>query len=203
MFPLTAPFKREGPTLGPYLQTTWQPAAEFGVNAGARLDYDPRFDPVISPRVAAMTKPWNGGTLKAVYAEAFRAPSFIESETYGPILLPAGNLVPETVRSVEGSLEQRFGSQRVLFGVFRSWWSNLIGAHVLTAQEKAAEVAADRLALDVSAGAVTQYRNFANDRKLRFQRDVRGERGRRPVSLLRQRDRRGRPPAEWRAPTVK
>lgn len=161
LFPLNAPYKREGAMLGPYLQTTWQPVAVFGVNAGARLDYDPRFDPVISPRVAVTTKPWQDGTLKAVYAEAFRAPSFIESETYGPILLRPRNLVPETVRSIEASVEQRFGSQRIFFGVFRSWWSNLIESHVLTAEEKADEVVRGNLTLDLTTGSVTQYRNVS------------------------------------------
>jgi outer membrane receptor protein involved in Fe transport len=162
ILPLNQPYKREGATLGPYVQTTWQPVAAFGINAGARLDYDPRFDPVISPRLAATTKPWRDGTLKAVYAEAFRAPSFIESETYGPILLRQQNLQPETVQSVEASVEQRFGAQRVFFGAFHSWWKNMIEAHLLTAQEKADEVDRGNLDLGASTGNVTQYRNVAS-----------------------------------------
>jgi outer membrane receptor for ferrienterochelin and colicins len=161
LFPLNDPIKREIGALGPYMQTTWQPAAAFGLNAGARLDYDPRFDPVISPRLAATTKPWRDGTLKAVYAEAFRAPSFIESDAHGPIILPQRNLAPETVQSVEASLEQRFGSQRVLFGVFRSWWKNLIESHQLTSQEKAEAVMRGELDITVSNGAVSQYRNVS------------------------------------------
>jgi outer membrane receptor protein involved in Fe transport len=161
LFPLNEAFTKQNGTLGPYLQTTWQPIGAFALNAGARLDYDPRFDPVISPRLAAMTKPWRDGTLKAVYASAFRAPSFIESESRGPILLAPRRLTPETVQSVEGSLEQRFGSQRILFGVFRSWWTNLIEAHQLTAQEKADAVARGELDISVSLGAVSQYRNVA------------------------------------------
>jgi hypothetical protein len=161
LFPLVQPFERQGSTIASYLQMVWQPAAVFGLNAGARLDYDPRFDPVVSPRVAATTKPWRDGTLKAVYSEAFRAPSYIESATFGPIQLPAKELTPETVRSIEGTVEQRFGSQRILFGAFRSWWTNMIGQHVLTAEEKAAAVADGSLDLGVSAGVVTQYRNTA------------------------------------------
>jgi outer membrane receptor protein involved in Fe transport len=161
LFPLVQPFERQGSTIASYLQMVWQPAAVFGLNAGARLDYDPRFDPVISPRIAATTKPWHDGTVKAVYSTAFRAPSYIESATYGPIQLPAKDLDPETVRSIEGSVEQRFGSQRILFGAFRSWWTNMIGQHVLTAAEKAAAVADGSLDITVSAGAVTQYRNAA------------------------------------------
>jgi outer membrane receptor protein involved in Fe transport len=162
LFPLVQPFERQGSTIASYLQMVWQPAAVFGLNAGARLDYDPRFDPVVSPRVAATTKPWRDGTLKAVYSEAFRAPSYIESATYGPIQLRADDLVPETVRSIEASLEQRFGTQRILFGAFRSWWTNMIGQHVLTAEEKAAAVGAGLIELGVTAGVVTQYRNTAN-----------------------------------------
>jgi hypothetical protein len=162
LFPLVQPFERQGSTIASYLQMVWQPAAVFGLNAGARLDYDPRFDPVVSPRLAATTKPWRDGTLKAVYSEAFRAPSYIESATYGPIQLAAKDLQPETVQSIEGSVEQRFGSQRILFGVFRSWWKNMIGAHVLTAEEKAAAVADGSLDFSVSGGVVTQYRNTVN-----------------------------------------
>lgn len=156
-----AAFKKTGPTLGPYLQHVAQLTNWLAVNAGARLDYDSRFDPVVSPRAALMIKPWHNGMLKAVYAEAFRAPSFSESDTYWVTQLRAGTLVPERVRSLEASLEQKFGSQRLLFGAFRSWWSNLIQPHVLTPAEKDEEVRKGTINFTYSNGSITQYRNVS------------------------------------------
>jgi len=56
-----------------YAQQTWEPTRWFGLNAGGRLDNDPRFAPVLSPRLAARIDPWSGGTLKVIYSQAFRA----------------------------------------------------------------------------------------------------------------------------------
>jgi outer membrane receptor protein involved in Fe transport len=152
-------FDRSDSVLGAYAQQTWTPAKWFGASAGARLDHQTRFDPVVSPRVAASVQPWAGGTLKGIYAEAFRAPSFIETDFTNPIQLRARDLRPERVRSVEGSIEQKFGTQRLLFGVFRSWWSDLVELHVLNAQERSAAVARGDLSL-YSFGAA-QFRNVS------------------------------------------
>jgi hypothetical protein len=53
-----------------------------------------------------------------IYSQAFRTPTW--SETSG---------------SVEGSIEQKFATQRILFGVFRTWWTNLIEAVPVSADE--------------------------------------------------------------------
>jgi hypothetical protein len=41
------------------------------------------------------------------------------------------------VRSVEGSIEQKFGAQRILFGAFRTRWENLVESRALTNAEVA------------------------------------------------------------------
>src|SRR6185503_13171315 len=64
---------------GAYLQQTWSPTLWLSLNAGARLDVDQRFGSRISPRFAASLPVWQGGTLKGIYSEAFRAPSWQES----------------------------------------------------------------------------------------------------------------------------
>jgi outer membrane receptor for ferrienterochelin and colicin len=123
--------------LGAYAQQTWQPTAWLGLNGGGRLDLDERFGHSISPRAAASIQSWRGGVIKAIYAEAFRAPSWEESAWSGPRRLPPSvDLKPETVRSVEGSIEQKLGSHRLLFGAFRSWWSDLVELHVLSNAER-------------------------------------------------------------------
>ncbi len=136
----TGLFDRQDIAVAAYAQQTWDPARWFGVNAGARLDYDPRFSPVVSPRLAAHVEPWKGGTLKAIYAEAFRAPSFYEDYFSHPLEPAAPNLQPEHERSVEASIEQRFAAQRVLFGVFATQWTDLIDLYEYTAAEAAAYV---------------------------------------------------------------
>src|SRR5262249_36010147 len=97
-----------------------------------------------------------------IYSEAFRAPSWQESAIAGRAQLAADNLRPETVRSVEGVLDQRLGSHHLLFGVFRSWWADLVDAHVLSSAEVLD--AQRRGLLDVITGnhITTQYRNVSS-----------------------------------------
>ena len=130
---------RTDAVLGAYLQQTWSPVPWLSFNVGLRFDYDQRFTPVVSPRFAASAKVWRGGVLKAAYSEAFRAPSFNESYFTHP-LEPAGNVRPESVGSAEISFEQMFGAQRLLFGAFRSMWTDLVDLHAFTPEEAAAYV---------------------------------------------------------------
>jgi outer membrane receptor protein involved in Fe transport len=146
---------------GAYAQQTWSPVTWMNLNAGGRFDYDQRFGSRVSPRFAASFPVWQGGTLKAIYSEAFRAPSWHESASAIETQLPADNLRPETVRSVEGAVDQRLGSHRLLFGVFRSWWRDLVELHILTDREVLQAQLAGWLPLYVST-AGTQYRNVAS-----------------------------------------
>src|SRR5439155_1970893 len=96
--------KKSDEILGAYLQQTWQPGPWFGANLGARLDLDERFGRRLSPRAAVSLKTWRGATLKAIYSEAFRAPSWQETSTATPYQIIAKDLRPETVRSAEAVL---------------------------------------------------------------------------------------------------
>ena len=159
-----------GPTLGhidksaflvaPYIQQTYSPTAWLDMNAGARLDDDTRFDPVLSPRAAVAVRPWEKGTLKAIYSQAFRAPTWAETDIGNYLFAPSSNVKPETVRSVEGSLEQRFETQRLIFGVFGTWWSNLIEPSTLSPAERAELQAEGRL--PPLAGTLAVFRNLAS-----------------------------------------
>jgi outer membrane receptor for ferrienterochelin and colicins len=115
-----------------YAEQVYRATKELTLNAGARWDFDSNFGNRISPRGALIVDPWRGGTLKAIYAEAHRAPTLDEQTYRDPTLaLPSQHLDPESVRSVEAILQQRFGTQSLVFGIFRSWWRNMIVRHDL------------------------------------------------------------------------
>jgi outer membrane cobalamin receptor len=147
--------------LGAYLQQTWTPTQWLALNGGARIDASDRYDPVISPRFAANLAAWRGGTIKLIYAQAFRAPSWNEAQSRNVNLLAADDLRPERVRSVEAVLEQKLGTQRLLFGVFRSWWTDLIELHRLTPAEYMLLAAQGKLPSLLSFSA-QQYRNISS-----------------------------------------
>jgi len=154
--------------LGVYAQQTWTPTRWLGFNAGARYDEETRYSGNVSPRVAASLGAWPGGTFKAIYAEAFRAPTWTETNLKSVVQIPGGDLnggtlSPEHVRSVEGSFEQRVGAQRFLVDVFQSWWTNLVAYHQLTAAETA-QAAREGLinGLFSEVGATEQFRNLAS-----------------------------------------
>ena len=148
-------------TVGLYAQQAVRPASWLALNGGIRGDLDPRFDGMhFSPRGAVALIPWPGTTLRGMYAEAFRAPSVYEAYYSEPAYwAKSRDLSPETVRSVEVSLEQRAGTHRVFAGVFRSWWQNMIFLDSISGADVAAEIAAGELDPDVTDAV--QYRNAA------------------------------------------
>lgn len=114
-----------------FAQQRWSPARIVHLNAGARFDETPRGGSRLSPRAAASLDVWRGGSLKAIYSEAFRAPTFYELTFEFGGQLAAPNLRPETERSVEASFEQRIGRHTLFFGAFRTWWRDMISAQLL------------------------------------------------------------------------
>jgi outer membrane receptor protein involved in Fe transport len=109
-----------------YIQQRATPVGFLHLNAGGRFDHDPRGGNRFSPRASAAFDVWQGGVLKVIYAEAFRAPNFFEYFFASPFQVQNLDLHAETVRSVESTIEQRLGRHKVLFGVYRSWWSDMI-----------------------------------------------------------------------------
>jgi outer membrane receptor for ferrienterochelin and colicin len=144
-----------------YAEQHISPMRWLDVNAGLRWDYDQRAsEQALSPRSAVGITPWEQGRLKLIYSQAFRAPSAYEIEYANPTyqIRPSG-LSAETVRSVEGSLEQRFGTQRVLLGGFRSWWRDMVSLTALDTNELDTAKAARQL--DPGVTEAYQYRNLA------------------------------------------
>jgi outer membrane receptor for ferrienterochelin and colicins len=142
--------------LGVYAQQTATPWRWLVLNGGARLDVAEGYPGALSPRAMAGITPWKAGTLKLIYSQAFRAPSSYERKFEDIYALQAVNLRPEHEDSVEASFEQQFGAHRVLFGVFRTRWTDLVTSVVLTEEEIAAAQAAGA---KVDSSYVAQYRN--------------------------------------------
>lgn len=159
---LVGAFQESNATLALYLQQAARPAPWIRINAGVRADFYPTFGGTLSPRTAATVSPWRGGTLKAIYAEAFRAPSSYERLGADPSSqLAAPDLRPERVRSIEGSMEHRFGAQRLLFGMFRTFWSDLVLISPITPDEFAAATAGGQITAGASPGDIRRYKNVA------------------------------------------
>lgn len=147
-------------TLGVYAQQEWNPARWLDVNGGVRVDAGEQYKPVANPRLAASVSPWRAGTLKVVYARAFRAPSWYERAATSLGLILARDLKPERVESFEASLEQRFKTQRIFFGVFRTEWTDMIEVYNLTPDEVRAAAARGEIN-NLRAIYFRQYRNVA------------------------------------------
>ncbi len=125
-----------------YIQQRLAPTKFLHFNLGARYDADPRGGERISPRAAVALDVWDGGVLKVIYAEAFRPPTFFEAYYSSPDQIPNPSIRSEYVRGVESTFEQRFGRNKVLFGVFRTRWS-------------------DMLSIETLPGGASQYQNVA------------------------------------------
>jgi outer membrane receptor for ferrienterochelin and colicins len=154
-------FEKNEQALGAYVQTTYWPVSVLGLNLGARFDADSRFGHALSPRAAATLLPWDGAAFKLIYAEAFRAPTAWDVYYTDPRSQIAGGdgIESEGVRSVEASLEQRFGNQRVFAGVFRSWWQDLVLLSELAEDELGAAIDSGELLPDTPAA--NQLRNVS------------------------------------------
>jgi outer membrane receptor for ferrienterochelin and colicins len=158
--PTSGQISESAAIVSPYLQQTWSPAPWLDLNAGARVDADERFDPIVSPRGAFALSPSRTTTLRGIYSQAFRAPTWSETHLSNNSQARSRNVEPEQVRSIEGSIEQRFATQRLMFGVFRSWWDNMIEPHALTSTERNELQRQGELL--ITASNVIQYRNISS-----------------------------------------
>jgi outer membrane receptor protein involved in Fe transport len=162
VYPSGPELRYQDGTVGAYLQQIWSPTARFNLNGGARVDYDQRFPIVVTPRLAASVNAWKGGTAKLSYAEAFRAPSWDETDNHTPFRIQSDPLKPEKVRSVDGSIEQKFGSHRFVVSGFYARWSNLVELAALSSAEAIQAIRDGKTAVPYTAGVqLTQYRNVS------------------------------------------
>ena len=161
--------------LGAYLQQTWQATGRLHFNGGVRLDRDPRFPLVLTPRFASSWTAWRGGTLKAAYAEAFRAPSWDETSNATDRRIAADRLAPEKVRSIEASVQQQVGPHRLLAGVFYTQWTNLVELQTLSNAEAIQAIRDGRTSVPFTPGVqLTQYQNVSSVRNYGLNAGVEG-----------------------------
>jgi outer membrane receptor for ferrienterochelin and colicins len=98
------------------------------LSAGIRYDHYSGFGGSTNPRLGLIYHVFHPTTLKLLYGTAFRAPEPFElTPDYGPFFDNNLQLRPETIRSVEGVVEQTIGQHFKLSGsVFRNWIDDLI-----------------------------------------------------------------------------
>jgi outer membrane receptor for ferrienterochelin and colicins len=98
------------------------------LSAGLRYDHYSNFGGTSNPRLGLIYHLFHPTTLKLLYGTAFRAPEPFEiTPDLGAIYDNNLLLKPETIRSVEGVVEQGFGQHFTLSGsVFRNWINDLI-----------------------------------------------------------------------------
>ena len=151
---------RSDVTFAAYAEQTYIPARAVVIKGGARVDSDPRFSAVVTPRLAIGYDVWEGGTLKASYAGAFRAPSWDEANNATARRILADGLRPEKVKSLELSMNQRVGTHRLLIGGFYSKWTDLVELATLTEQETIDAIRNGDTSVPFTPGVhLTQYRN--------------------------------------------
>lgn len=97
-------FNKEGATrkiLAVYLQDIWKPAESVKITGGMRYDHYSDFGDTLNPRIGLTWKFSSGLYAKALYGQAFRAPSFIE--LYDDSMNSVGNLNldPEKIQTTE------------------------------------------------------------------------------------------------------
>jgi len=146
-----------------YAQQTWSIAPPVKLSGGARVDSDPRFKPVVTPRVAASWNLWSGGTLKGSYSTAFRAPSWDETDNSTSRRIQADDLQPEKVQSFDVNLEHHIGAHRLVLGGFYSHWDNLVELAPLSDAEAIRAIRNGQTKVPFTPGIqLTQYRNTSD-----------------------------------------
>ena len=98
------------------------------LSAGLRYDHYSNFGGTTNPRLGLIYHLFQPTTLKLLYGSAFRAPEPFEvTPDVGFFYDDNLRLKPETIRSVEGVVEQQLGQHFTLSGsVFRNWIVDLI-----------------------------------------------------------------------------
>ncbi len=160
LYPGTKGLDDSNITLAGYAQQTWSVSQGVKLSGGARVDSDPRFSPVVTPRVAASFGAWDGGTLKGSYSQAFRAPSWDESDNATSRRIQADDLKPEKVESFDVNVEHHVGTHRLTLGGFYSQWDNLVELAPLSSAEAIRAIRDGRTTVPFTPGIqLTQYRN--------------------------------------------
>jgi iron complex outermembrane receptor protein len=111
-----------------YGQDEFAVAHNLTLSAGLRSDHYSNFGGSTNPRLGLIYRLFQPTTLKLLYGTAFRAPEPFEvTPGFGLFYEDNHRLQPETIRSVEGVVEQRLSQHFTLSGsVFENWIDKLI-----------------------------------------------------------------------------
>jgi outer membrane receptor for ferrienterochelin and colicins len=111
-----------------YAQDEFAITSKLALSAGLRYDQYSDFGGTTNPRLGLIYHVLPSTTMKVLYGTAFRAPEPFEFETdFGSFYEDNPDLKPETIRSVEGVVEQGIGEHFSISGnVFQNWIGNLI-----------------------------------------------------------------------------
>ena len=111
-----------------FVQDIWNFARDWELTAGVRYDHFSDFGDSTNPRLALVWSARHNLTLKALYGEAFRAPSFSETRVQSnPAFLGNPALKPEVLKSYEFAVNYQPNFDLNLdFNVFHYQWDDVI-----------------------------------------------------------------------------
>lgn len=132
-----------------YIQDIWQLGNDWELTAGVRSDHYSDFGSTTNPRLALVWANSYRLTTKLLYGEAFRAPSFAETnEANNPVALGNPDLRPEKISSYELAFDYRWDiDDEISINFFHYDWENIIlfkpdaGASTMTAQNTGRQTA--------------------------------------------------------------
>ena len=131
-----------------YLQDTWNITDTVNLTLGVRHDEYSDFGGATSPRSGLTWAFMKDASLKVLYGEAFRAPSFSEMYTTNqPAILGNTNLRAETIKTYEVGLSYNYFNKHVTSGI--NYFYNDIK---------------DLIALRAQTSTVSKYENSGNAR---------------------------------------
>lgn len=97
-------------TIAIFSQDEFQLSPALTLIGGLRWDWNSRREDALSPRLAIIVMPTSATTIKALYGEAFRAPSAAEADISTTYYVSNPALMPERIRTLELTAEHRFGT---------------------------------------------------------------------------------------------
>ncbi|MBQ0719665.1 MAG: TonB-dependent receptor [Gammaproteobacteria bacterium] len=111
-----------------FVQDVWHLADDWEFTAGLRFDHYSDFGDTANPRAALVWSARHNLTVKALYGEAFRAPSFAETgEQANPAFLGNPDLKPETLKSYELAFNYKPTYDLTIdLNLFQYYWKDII-----------------------------------------------------------------------------
>jgi iron complex outermembrane receptor protein len=108
-------------TVAVFSQEEFQVSPVLTLVGGLRWDWNSRREDALSPRLAVIVMPSSATTIKALYGEAFRAPSPAEADLSTTYYVSNPALRPERIRTLELTVEHRFHSPFLASGSVYSY----------------------------------------------------------------------------------